>query len=44
MRYYIFKLVKLLLKDERVDPSADDNYALKYDEREGHSEVFLCFR
>jgi len=31
--------VKVLLNDERVDPSADDNYAIRYAAENGRSEV-----
>lgn len=33
------EIVKLLLKDERVDPTACDNYALRWAALEGHIEV-----
>ncbi len=31
--------VELLLKDDRVDPSAYDNYAVKYASERGHRDV-----
>jgi hypothetical protein len=31
--------VKLLLADERVDPSANDNYAIRFAAKNGHKEV-----
>ena len=32
-------VVKLLLKDPRVDPGADNNYAIKWASRNGHVEI-----
>ena len=31
--------IKSLLKDERVDPAAQDNYAIRRASRKGHTEV-----
>jgi hypothetical protein len=33
------EIVKLLLSDERVNPSVDDNYSIKFASRNGHLEV-----
>jgi hypothetical protein len=32
-------VVKLLLSDKRVDPSAADNYAIRYASKKGHYDV-----
>jgi hypothetical protein len=32
-------VVKLLLADSRVDPTADDNYAIKKASEKGHTDV-----
>ena len=32
-------LVKMFLKDERVDPSAGDNYAIRVSAENGHLDV-----
>lgn len=33
------EVVRLLLQDERVDPSAADNYAIRWASENGHTEV-----
>ena len=33
------KVVELLLRDKRVDPAADDNYAIKFAARNGHIKI-----
>jgi len=39
------EIVKLLLADPRVDPSADSNYAIRFACESGHLEIGqqLCF-
>ncbi|EPZ32247.1 hypothetical protein ROZALSC1DRAFT_30450 [Rozella allomycis CSF55] len=34
-----YEVVKLLMSDDRVDPSADENFALKYAYHNGHTEL-----
>jgi Ankyrin repeats (3 copies) len=38
------EVVKILLMDERVDPSADDNEAIKWASANGHLEVVKLLR
>ena len=35
------EIVKLLLADDRADPSARNNYALRWASQNGHSEIVI---